>query len=194
MFTALGFGEKDSTEPFLDGARAMAYTHGTEKITLNGKGQAVVDSVVDGKAQPTKTLDFSDEQLSFPASIKYDVTINSQAGTEQGHIDLSASLFSSEKGFHVVAMGKVIDGSCTTKQGETQCDETVSDAAGHLLLRGHSVTDLTKNPADFHRTTEFSSPANEKLGQVSQHVQFDKTTNTIAAETTVTPSQHQEIR
>lgn len=184
IFTALGFGDKQTADPFLNSAREAAYSQRTDTITLNANGQAVVRAEVNGKAQPPSILDFTNPTVSLPKSMHYDVGVDS----EIAHVDLSAAIFSSENKFHVKTGDRTIDGTCSTKEGISICEETIKDASGNLLLKGHTVADLAKNPNDFHRTTDYSNPSGEKLGQVSQHVVVDSKTNTLTAETTITPN------
>ena len=196
LFTALGFGEKRSSEPFLDSARAAAYTHGTDTISLNDKGQAVVSSVVDGKTEPPTVIDFSQAELSLPKKMDYDVKMNSGAKSDSaskdssskedsGHLSLSAEIFGSGVSFNVQTDGKVINGTCSTKAGITECNETVKDASRQTLLKGHTIVDMYKNPTDFHRSTSYSDATDHPLGTVSQEVKFDKANKTIQAETWV---------
>jgi hypothetical protein len=113
----------------------------------------------------------------------YNVAVNN--GPE-AQVDLSASIFGSNNSFHVRADDKLIDGQCTTRSGITECNETIKDAAsGQLLLKGHTVADIMKNPADFHRTTNYSDANDHTLGTVSQHVVFDKNAKTIKADTSL---------
>jgi hypothetical protein len=191
LYTALGFGEKQSSQPFLDNARADAYTKGLDTISVNDKGQAVVKSVMDGKEQAPTFIDFSQAELNLPKKMDYDVKISSGANpdaatkSESAHLHLAASWFNKNATFNVTADGKVIDGACTTKDGITSCDETVKDTTGNTLLKGHSVTDMLANPTDFSRTTNYSDANDHPLGAVSQHVTYDKTTQTLRAETTI---------
>ena len=179
LFTALGFGDKQTTEPFLDNARAAAWTRRTDTLSLNQSGEAVVDTTIDGKPKGRETFDFSNSEVSLPKSMHYDVA---EDKNDNAHIDLSADIFGGGNKFHVVADGKIIDGSCSTKNGITECKETIKDAAGHLLLNGKTVTDLAKNPEDFQRTTSYTNASNEPVGSVTQHVKFDKANDTMVAD------------
>jgi hypothetical protein len=191
LYTALGFGEKRSTEPFLDSARAGAYTHGKDSISLNENGQAVVKSVIDGKAELPTFIDFSKAELSLPKKMEYDVNLNAGASSgdasksDAGHLALSAEIFGSGVTFNVQNDGKNINGSCTTRKGITYCDETVKDGAGHTLLKGHTIANMYQNPTDFQRTTTYADANDHLLGEVSQHVKFNKADKTIEAETWV---------
>jgi hypothetical protein len=192
LYTALGFGEKRSSEPFLDSARAGAYFQGTDTISINDKGQAVDKSVIDGKQQAPTFIDFSQAEMSLPKKMDYDVKIRSGANSdstadaESAHLHLAASWFNRNAKFTVTLAGKVIDGACTTaKDGMTSCDEIIKNGAGQTLLKCHSVTDMLKNPTDFNRTTSYSDANDHPLGTVSQHVIYDKNAETIQAETTV---------
>ena len=181
IFTALGFGDKQTAEPFLSNARDAAYGQRSDTITLNAAGQAVVRSEVNGKAEPPSVIDFSNPTVSLPKSMHYDVGVDN----EIAHVDLSAAIFGSENSFHVKAGDRTIDGKCSTKDGVSTCEETIKDPSGNVLLKGHTVADITKNPNDFHRTTDYSTPSGENLGRVSQHVVLDSKTNTLTAETTI---------
>jgi hypothetical protein len=192
LYTALGFGEKQSSEPFLDSARAAAYTQGSDTISVNDKGQAVVKSVKDGKEEAPTYIDFSQAELNLPKKMDYDVKISSgknadaTTNAESAHLHLAASWFNKNATFNVTTDGKVIDGACTTsKDGITSCDETVKDTSGKTLLKGHSVTDMLANPTNFSRTTNYSDANDHPLGSVSQHVTYDKATQTLQAETTI---------
>ena len=192
LFTALGFGEKRSSEPFLDSARAGAYTQGSDTISINAKGQAVDKSVIDGKQQEPTFIDFSQSELNLPKKMDYDVKVTSGensdrvAKPESAHLHLAASWFNKNANFTVTTDGNVIDGACiTSKEGITSCDETIKNAAGQTLLKGHSVTDMLKNPTNFERTTSYKDANDQPLGTVSQHVTYDKATQTIQAETTI---------
>jgi hypothetical protein len=184
IFTALGFGDKQTADPFLDSAWAAAYSHRTDTISLNASGQAVVKSEANGHAQPSTVIDFSDSEVSLPKSMHYNVKVDNGA---TAHVDLSAANFASTNTFNVHTVDRIIEGSCSTRYGISDCTEAIKDSAGNLLLRGHTVADITRNPNDFHRTVDYSSPSGAPLGRVTQHVILDAKTNTLTADTVTVP-------
>ena len=138
----------------------------------------------EGKKGAPAVIDVTNAAIGLPKSMDFDVLVN---GVKRAHVELSADLFGSETSLRVRLDGKSLDGRCSTDKGVTTCSETIKDTQGHLLLRGHTVTDVYKNMSDFKRTTDYSDPAGHVLGVVGQHVKFNQKANTIVAETWLNP-------
>ncbi len=185
LSTALGIDvEKRTIDTLLDQGRTLAFTKVHADVTIAPGGNAVSRSSLDGMSQPAVTVKFSDAKLPLMAvlgghpSKEYDATIvdaDNAAVPEQAHLKFSMSIFGSDVKFHVNTSGpdlKVIDGTCKTKDGVTTIDETVKDGGGNLLVTGHIVTDMGKNPHAFHQSTELRDPKDHKLGTIEEDVKL----------------------